>query len=98
MNEINETHETQDTDEIPTSLAVGTVMTRLPRRGGGRKSKYLAMLEQHRGKWVVLRSSTVKPPNQLGITPNIAWIKNNGVKIATRKIDGVSYVFGKLPR
>lgn len=82
-------------DELMTP---GTVLTRLPRRrGGGRKSKYLAMLEQHPGKWVVLATSAIKPPNQLGINSSVAWVKNNGVKIATRKIDGVSYVFGKLP-
>ncbi len=79
----------------------GQVMTRLPKRqsrkrpANVRRSKYELLLLANRGKWVCLRSDV--SPGLINQS-SAKWVKRNHAEIKSRKIDGVVYIFGRIPK
>lgn len=100
---INEKNATNTGDSVNTDLkyAEGQVMTRLPmkrnrkRPANPRRSKYELLLLEHRGQWVCLRANVSAGLIHKG---NAKWVKRNHAEIVSRKIDGITYIFGRIPK
>lgn len=62
----------------------------------GYHSKYRTLLHQHKGQWVCLRAGEGVTTGG-GFNPKKGWAARDKARFVSRRIDGVTYVFGRVP-